>query len=330
MSHGKVIFNITGQVLEWYPPMSELLRGGAPSAASTYAVFAGVDSNDDTPRFQGTATLDPVSLTVASASGYSQSNRNRLNLTPTGVAVGRKYLLSNSTSQRELVRVKALGSNYADVEDSLAYDYALNDTLVGLRQVLTVPASFVQDEGNINVFGSLRHGALLPNMDADTNGPPFRLVYTYSISSLTKTDWATFDVVRKAAKANLSIEQLNGIVPDVLLYEWSQTRGTKFVAQLDAAERDVEIDTRLAGYDPDAIIDPELWERIVLQRWAVVIGKGMLFTQRETPVWLPVVEADYSALFQKAIGTTCRVWIDTGTTGAISPVVATQMWLKPR
>jgi len=94
--HVALIYNVTGQVIEWYPPQSELTRDGAPAAAS-YRVFAGTQNNDDTPKIAlSTASLDAVSTTVNGASGYSLANRNRILLASTaGITVGRRYLLTS-------------------------------------------------------------------------------------------------------------------------------------------------------------------------------------------------------------------------------------------
>lgn len=327
MNHAKIIFGVTGQALEWYPPLTEVVTLGAPGTA-TFQVFAGFIGNNGTAEFSGTATRDTLALTLASASGYSQTNRNRLNLTPTGVTVGRSYLLTNAAGQREPVRVVAAGSNYADVDEPLSYDYALGDALVGLRQVLSVPDVFASNEAKINVFSVM--GLETLDQFSETQTPPYRAILTYAFGSVTRTSLITFDVVRQAAKNGLTIQDLSGIVPDLLLYEWSQQRGQQFLPQLVAAERDVQIDTRLAGYDPDQIQDPELWDRIVLQKWAVTIGMGMLFTQGETPAWLSQVREEYSALFQKAIGTTCKVWVAPGSDGALVAKPMTQLWLSPR
>lgn len=327
-NHGKVIYNVTGQTLEWYPPLMEVLLLGVPGAA-TFSVFSGFKSEDGTAEFSGTATLDPVSLSLASASGYAQTNRFRINLTPTGMAVGRSYAVTNAAGQREVVRVVALGSNYADVDEPLAYNYTLADTLVGLRQVISVPDSFAAIQANINILGVLGLDSL-NSSSSSSQAPPYRAVLAYAIGTARRTALLTFDLVRHASKSGLSIKDLIGIIPDALAYEWSQQRGQMFVPQLEAAERDVQIDTRLAGYDPDQIQDPELWDRIVLQKWAVEIGKAQLFTQGSTPPWLSMVSQDYTNLFQSAIGTTCKAWVSPTPDGAVAINPVQQLFLRPR
>lgn len=336
--HNTLIYNVTGQVIEWYPPASEVLRDGAPAAAS-YRAFAGTQSNDDTPKIAlASATLESTSLTISSASGYSQTNRNRFNIsTTTGAVIGRRYLASNASGQREVVVPSAVGSNYIDVDEPLAYDFAVSDTFVALRQTFSIPNAFIQDSTNINVWAGWRSAGggrtLLTDVGGtNTQAPPYRVEWQYTLGGTPRRDWTTFDVERRQAKANLSIQELREIAPDVAFFEWIVQRGQDFAPQLVAAERDVYVDTRTAGYDPDSITDPQIWNRIVLQKWLVIIGKAMLFNSGGKPVsdWLKMTMDDYQKLFQDAIGTACRVWIDTGSTGAITPDPARQMWLRGR
>src|SRR5689334_9133267 len=96
-AHVALISGLTGQEVPFYPTAAAVLRDGAASAA-TYYVRGGTTSNDESAEFSGTATLDATSTTVDAASGYSQANRHKLNLTATtNIVVGRRYLVSNAT-----------------------------------------------------------------------------------------------------------------------------------------------------------------------------------------------------------------------------------------
>src|SRR5437667_55897 len=114
-----LIYALTGQVIEFYPPQSEIFYFGRPSSAATYKCWAGTQSMDDTVKFSGTATLDSVSAALTASSGISQTNRRRINVASTNVAIGRTYLLESTASQREFVIAQATGSGTVDVENDL-------------------------------------------------------------------------------------------------------------------------------------------------------------------------------------------------------------------
>src|SRR5687768_5184822 len=124
-NHVALTYNVTGQVVSFFPPIAELLANGAPTSAATYKVYGGTQGNDETPKFTGTASLDAVATTVDAASGYSTTNRQKVNLTATtSITVGYRYLLENANGQRETVVVTYIASaDYVLVEEPLCYDY---------------------------------------------------------------------------------------------------------------------------------------------------------------------------------------------------------------
>lgn len=327
--HVALAFGQTGQEVEFYPPAHILLTHGAPASAATYRIYRGTQPDDDAPVVgPSSATLDSVSTTVSTVSGYAQSNRKRLYLnSTTGVVVGRQYLLSNASEQRELVVARSVTATYVDLDRALAFDYPVTtSTLVGLRHAFTIDATFIQDESNINVWGL---SPLLGEQSAGGQSPPFRVEWRYTAGTVWRT-WTDFDVTRHPAGPHLSLSDLRTIIPDIHLGEWVDQRGQDFMPQLKAAERLLQIDIRGAGYDPDSIQDPQVYQSLLLQKWAVVIGKGYQFTQPEVNGWLSMATADYTKMFEKMVGTAFRAWASTGTTGetAIDPPRA--LWLKGR
>src|SRR3990167_4344239 len=103
--HAVLVYGQNSQALEFYSPVAEVIAEGAPTSA-TFDVYRGTESNDNTAQFSGTATLDATSTTVAAATGYSQTARNKAFLTAlTNIVGGRRYLLTNelAVAQREVV-----------------------------------------------------------------------------------------------------------------------------------------------------------------------------------------------------------------------------------
>ena len=78
-----LIYNLTGQTLEFYPSENEVRQLGAPSAAATYSAWRAESSNDASAVFDGTATLDSVSTVVSSTTAADSSTNRPLTKTST-------------------------------------------------------------------------------------------------------------------------------------------------------------------------------------------------------------------------------------------------------
>ncbi len=321
--HIALIYGVTGQEVEFYPPASQVVQDGAPAAA-TYSVWRGTQGNDDTALFSGTATLDSVSTTLSSAAGYSQANRRAIALTSSsGAAIGRWYAVTNAAGQREAVQLATV----AQLVDDLAYDYAAADTVRGLRHVATVDATFIAASANINVSGAQsllhRHQGAGDKIAA----PPYRVRWTYTLAGLTRHYWTGFDVVRAPAQHGVSVADLRGIFPDISDHEWRQTRGQHFQAQIEEAWDRFKIDARVSGYDPSSFRDPQLVARLVKLAaiWGLALS-GVVPGGWSKAEYVPIAQREYESLFARAIGTALNAWVDTATVGAINPTPPRQLW----
>lgn len=328
-THAALIYGVTGQTLEFYPPIDEIVAdGGPPSAAATYAVFRGQQDNDDTPILTGTATLDSVSTTIQNLPGPAADNRSNVQLTSgTGVAIGRRYLLTNVStggSQSQLVVVKQVSGTTITAETEIWTSFQPLSTFKGLRQSFTVDSTFIQTQSNINVFGALVD-RVLPFDSGDTNtlAPPYRVRWSYATAGGTsRRHWTTFDVCRQPAQHDVTVENIRALVPDVVWNEWTQQRGHDFAPQIAEAFERVRFDIRMAGYDPNMITDPQIMDRLVM---LAAVARIMRALERDTG---NEYETDYRNAFEKAIGTGLRTWMQTDSSGAVTPSPARQLWLS--
>jgi hypothetical protein len=328
--HVSLTFGVTGQVLEFYPGQSEILFDGAPTAAATYAVYRGTTGLDGTAEFSGTATLDAVSTTVDAASGYGQANRTKLYVTATtSMAVGGRYLVTNALGQREIVTVSSItAADYVEVEEPLGYDYASGATVKGLRHYFTVDATFIADTSSINMLGNSPD--LDGASDTATSSPPWRIVWAYTTGSTPRRTITSFDVARAPFHPEVTFSEIREMYPDLIHHEWVDTRGQDYSGQLRAAERDLRIRIRAAGYDPNQIQDPEIHQQLLRQLWAVTIGKGLLVNKPEIAPWLQLAIEDFEKSFNGTINSTLRAWVSTSSGGAVTPEPARQLWLRSR
>jgi hypothetical protein len=238
-----LVFGQTGQVVEFYPPESIL---GQASGGATYSVWA-VDADlDGSAEFSGTATLDSVSTTFDQSTGASQASfRDRLTVaSTTGIAIGRTYLASNANSERELIEVDAIKTDdWVSKEGPLSYDYVNGDTLKGIRHYFTIDATWVADEANI--------------------GTGWRILWTYTIASVTYRTWTNFDLVRVDTKHQVNEAAIYARFPDMRYQQAKDDLGWRAI--IGEAELHVDFDLHTKyQLRPDELRDPALYNRLVL------------------------------------------------------------------
>lgn len=306
----ELVYNVTGQVVEMYPPeWSE----GVPSSASC-SVFEGEDSADDTAEFSPSVTVDSVSTTVDVASGYSQTNRRKMSIAATtSIVIGRQYLAENEKGQRELVTPNLIVSgDYIELEDDLKYDYAVtSSTLKGLRMSFTVDATWVADDTNI----------LHPGR------PPYRAVFAYTVNSIARRHYVYLRLVRQIFKTNVTIEDLKEYWPDLGYEESITVRGQQFAYAIEAATDRVRVDIISAGYKPDQFRDTEIVDELVRAKARHIIASmGLVPRGRDVEAFVQETMADYDRLFTRTVSGSLKAGIDVGTEGAISTKPLQTMW----
>lgn len=235
-----IIYNVTGQVLELYPPEWAL---GIPSSA-TYSVWAANVGDDDTAEFSGSATIDSVSTTVDAASGASQSDPRKINLTSTsGITVGRWYLLTNAAGQTEMVRADEVVTNdYIRASAPLSYDYAASDTFKGLRIYFTVDPTFVATETKLaNSYN------------------PYRVRWSYTEGGISRRHATYFDLVRYQKEHNVTPDDLAEIQGDIEL----EDKISRIILYIDAAWERVQKDLTFRNIKAHQIRDAQLRDEIV-------------------------------------------------------------------
>lgn len=250
-----IVFDLTGQTVEIYPP--EVLEG-VPGAAATYRVWDGAASMDDDTVMSGTATMDTTDLDLDAASGVGQADRRKINLaSTTGLAVGRYYLLDEGNGQREVVRlVRIVTDDYALAEHDLMHAYTTAANLKGYRQVFTVDATWVADDANLN-----------------DPGYPYRIEWAYTINSIARRQWTYADLVRKAKGHRLTEADLLRRHPDLKYQEPRSERGGGWSDYIHAGWEMVQHDLELAGVDPNEVADGKNLDELVRLATLLVIAE---------------------------------------------------------
>lgn len=307
-TRASVVYGVTGQILELYPPE------GVPSSAATYKVYRADQSNDSAVEFEGTATADSVTTTVDAASGFSQTNRRKVNLTATtSIAIGRRYIIENAESQKEtLSPTKIASGDYVENATDLAYDYATGATFKGFRQSFTVDATFIADESNIT----------------HADGTSYRVLWSYTVGGIPCRRWTYFDVVRQAKLHNVTADDLMELWPDVKGEEWIEQRGEQFKKQIDAAFERVTFDAKMAGVEVYRLRDGQYLDELVRQCALMVIAEtGTAPGGRDPEVYAVERRKRYESDFNNAIAF-LKLPIDQGSEGGSTGEPLRTLWFS--
>lgn len=303
----EVLYNLTGQVLELYPPESYL---GIPSAAGA-VVWAGGESLDDDSEFTPTVSVDATSLTISAAAVAGQK---RLTFTNTsGATIGRSLLLTNAAGQTEIAVPAAVSSNaYVDFEDDLSYAYAASDTVKGVRLSFTIDSTWVADDDNI----------LLPE------DVPYKVIWTYTVAGVARRHYTYFRLVRQFAGHGVTYRDIQRYLPEVLLDTVASQRGLQCRTMIDRAWSEVRADLLNEKIEPAHVRDSELLDLLVtLRTVSDYASVGVCPQGRDPELYAKWAEDEYGRRFIKTV-TKLTMPIDLGTAGAADNTGNGQPWFQ--
>lgn len=304
-----VTFGVAGQTVE----IRSLV--GRPTAA-TFKVFNDYDSDDlTTYEFSGTATVDTALTTVASASGPSQSDPQRLNLTSSsGFVVTRKYLVSEN-GRTEWVRPIEVGTGFVRVAYPLKYDYTTAATVVSTTAIATVDSTWVADLSNIS-------DPLDPN-------PSYRVRWAMTIGGQTVIAYTYIDLVRVNVGHGVDIDDLNGRAPglvDTLPLEYRTDSGASLIASAFQSFK-----AKLAAHrlDIDSLRNDDLINELVTLKCLAVLGAGgwKPLNYDSVAQYAADTKLDFETLFQQLVSVTLKVQT-SDSSGAAQSVSALPIWSK--
>lgn len=305
-----IVFNVTGQTLEY-----RVLQGRPTSA--TFSVFDEALGDDDTAEFSGTATVESVSTTVDAASGRSQTDPQKINLTSTsGVTTSRKYLISEGSKQEWVQPIEIVTNDYIRVRHVLKNDYTTSATFVGTTITATVDSTWVADEANISDH-------LDPN-------PSYRVRWAIVVSGVTYVAYSFFDLVRAPIRHQVDIDDLNARAPglhDNIPTEYQVEQGRPLI---QAAEKSVAAKLAAHGIDTDAFRNDEIYDELVILRSLQMLAMaGFAPLGMNKQQYVDDTRNDYETFFQQHVSVTLKSRLASGSSGAAdTPVAPVSYWAK--
>jgi hypothetical protein len=248
-----LVFGVTGQTLG-----HRVQQGRATSA--TFKVFRDFVDDIGIVEFSGTATLDAINTTVSAASGTSQADPTKLNLTSTsGIVVGRKYLLSEN-SQLEWIEPIRVFPTYIACRYPIVNDYTTAGTFVGTNITAAVDPTWVADLSKIS--------------DHDDPNPGYRIRWDVIVNGVNVIHYSYCDLVRATVTHQVEIDDINARAPglvDSLPVEYRSEQGKPLI---DTAWRAVQMKLAALKLDTDAIRDNQAIDELVIMKALAILAMG--------------------------------------------------------
>lgn len=223
----ELIYNVTGKTL----PL-RVLQGRA-SANPTVECYHVTESDEADARWSATATREAVDTTVSAAAGKSETNPREIQLADvSSITRGRLYLVAEE-SRQEWVEVTEILSDRVRVRHALQNDYSTSATFQSTYIDVTVDATWIADEQNID--------------DHATPYPEWRLRWPVTVGGTTETYYTWFRVVRVPSRLQVTLADLAARFPEVVHLIPPDEQGDRAQKVLDAAARRFRADLAQRG-----------------------------------------------------------------------------------
>lgn len=308
----KLFYNVTGQTLTYDP-----IEGQASSVTSVQ-VFPVGTSDDGTAESAttGSASIDSVDTTFDAASGAGQSDPTLCNLAATtNIVVGRKYLATNATGEKEWIEVKEITSGASvNARHPLANAYTTSDTFEGCRLSISILDAWIQDSGNISD-------------DTDPN-PSYRVRWVYVVGGVTYVQDEYFDVVRYREDHDVLPQDIDRRSPgwiNALPTEYREDQGR---ALIDEAYRLVTLDLHKVDVPEEMVRSREIMRALIIEK-ATMLADELSARRGGDPTGYEISRDSYNSLLDGMVRVVNRTPLATDASGASSSsVVAVSLWEK--
>jgi hypothetical protein len=307
-----IIHGVTGQSLFFDAPE------GRPSSVTGVKVFLAStgDSGTEEGATSGSGSVEAnPSTTVDAASGISQADARKLNVTATtGVAVGRRYLLTGAAGGKEWIEVaKFVSADYITCAYPLLNDYTTGDTLESTRISISVDDTWVADTSEIGD-------------DMDPN-PYYRVRWEYVVDSVTYVHDSYFDVVRYPSGHGVTTADMNDFRPTWQHDAMTFHRDDGGQRLIDEAYRQVRWDMHEAGVPDEMVRHSEGVDHLVKYKAFAELLKSKLFAGGAVDAGaVELAMSDYQSRLDQLIRVTVKLPVAADTSGAGVPREALGIW----
>jgi hypothetical protein len=269
----EILFGVTGQSIYYDAPE------GRASAISSVTVY--VSTNDDDGSTEsattGSASVAGPNTTL---SGTHSIGATSLTVTSgTGIARGRRYLLTSTTGEREWVEVKSVSGTALEVRQPLKNDFADASTLQDCRITIAVDSTWVADKSNISdiLYSSDRATVQEVARDWPVGGAGYRVRWVYTVAGETCVGVSFADLVRYQAKNLVTPIDVDRRFPnwlDRLPTDYQEDQGQALIDEAFAA---IKMDALGDAQVVRRIRDTQVIRELTIHRANVLAQEAALF-----------------------------------------------------
>lgn len=319
MRNLELIFGLAGQTLYFDPPE------GRPSGMPTVRVLSTETDDDGTAESAttGACSVDAVNTTLNGA--VVEGAKSLVVTSGTGVTKGRRYLVTDTDGDSELVEVIAVTGPTVHVTRPLLNDYATGSMFVGTRISIAVDTTWASRTDKItDVLGYVWR----TTADTPDEHPPaasgYRARWSYTVVDAT-ISVSYLDLVRYRAKSLVSPLDVDRRIPgwiDRLPIDYRRDQGAGLIAEaFHTLKMDALADAKLLRRIRDTQVISELVmyrANLLAVHASVLAGGGSaqmikvaedLFTQRyEQLLREPKVPVDNTGGGSNGQGTKLPIW----------------------
>lgn len=305
-----LLYGVTGQTLTVRIPQ------GRPTSA-TYAVYRNFGSDEATPEWSGSATVNTVDTTASAAAGPTQTDPQSITLvSTTGIVAGVRYLLAQNQVS-EWIDPVDVSSTRVRARTPLQHDYSSGATFKGCSLTASVDSTWIANLANLSDL-------------ADTC-PDYRVKWTAIVNGSTIVTYTFFDVVRSDVRHHVDLadvgERAFGLA-DTLPIEFREEAGRPII---DGAWRAVRAHLLAQGISPDSWRDDEALDELVVLRSLRHLAEGGWHPSgTELSDWRTTVTNNYDRFFEQHLVTLKhKTSVDLDSmTNPYAPAPARAIWSK--
>jgi hypothetical protein len=219
--HQELVFQRAGQTL-WYEPPE-----GAPSGTPTVEVIrAATGAREE--ALSGPCAVDAASTTLQQAAVSGQAALAVAD--GTGIARGRRYLLTNGEGDREWIEIHAIDGGLLATRRPILFSYPEASPLVGCRLSIAVDPAWAADRSKLTD----QPDAIEPELAG------YRLSWAYTVAGAALTGVSFADLVRRPALDLVTPADVDDRFPGWLARlpaDHRESRGADLILEAFAAVR---------------------------------------------------------------------------------------------
>lgn len=307
----EITFGITGQSLIFDCP------DGRPTSivgVTVYAVTQG-DDGDDEAATTGAASVETnPNTTLAASAGVGDQS---ITLTAaTGVAVGRRLLITAAAGHREEIEVGRVTGTVITLRHPLINAYPITtSTVVSTRCTIGMDPTWIADVGNI--------------CEAYAPNPGYRTRWVVALAGSSQVYDRYFDLVRYPARHNVSpldVELRHPGWLDGLAVDFREDQGRALIERAWSGPGGVKADLYQDAKADQAIRNSELVAELVITKALVLRNEDAFFAGALDVARLEAVRGLYAQRYNAVIR--APVAPMSSASGASSTIRPTPIWRR--